>query len=52
MADKSQIPVTLLKNPVVKVQTPVPIVKPGSMPGKTATLMRVQDSLDRLRKKN
>jgi hypothetical protein len=52
MADKQQIPATPPKSPVVKVQTPVPVVKPGSMPGKAATLMRIQDSLDRLKKKN
>jgi hypothetical protein len=51
MADK-RIPVTPPKSPVVKVQTPVPVVKPGSMPGKTATLMRIQDSVDRSKKKN
>jgi hypothetical protein len=52
MADKQQIPVTPPKSPVVKVQTPAPVVKPGSMPGKTATLMKVQDSVDRPKKKN
>jgi hypothetical protein len=52
MADKQQIPVTPPKSPVVKVQIPVPIVKLGSMPGKTATLMRIQDSVDRSKRKN
>jgi hypothetical protein len=36
--------------PVVKVQTPV--VKPTPMPGGTAAIMRVQDSVDGKKKKN
>jgi hypothetical protein len=52
MADKQQTPVTPPKSPAVKVQTPVPVVKPGLMPGKTATLMKIQDSVDRSKKKN
>jgi len=48
MPDKK--PVQPPKVPVVKVQTTV--VKPGEMPGKTATIMRVQDSLDRKKQKN
>jgi hypothetical protein len=52
MANKKQIPVTPPKSPVIKVQPSVPVVKPGSMPGKTATLMVIQDSMDGLKKKN
>ena len=38
------------KAPVVKVQ--IPVVKPTTMPGGTAPIMRIQDSLDRPKKKN
>ena len=48
MPDKK--PVQPPKTPVVKVQTPV--VKPTAMPGGTAPIMRIQDSLDRSKKKN
>jgi len=48
MPDKE--PIEPPKTPVVIVQTP--IVKPEPMPGGTATIMRVQDSLDRKKKKN
>jgi len=48
MPDKK--PVQPPKTPVVKVQTPV--VKPTQMPGGVATIMRVQDSLDRKKEKN
>jgi hypothetical protein len=46
MAEKS-IP-KAPKTPVVKVQTPV--VKPGSMPGQPAMLVKIQDSVDRKKK--
>jgi len=43
-------PIQPPKVPVVKIQTPV--VKPTPMPGGTATIMRVQDSLDKKKKGN
>jgi hypothetical protein len=46
MQDKN-VPVKPQKT-VIKVQTP--IVKP--MPGETATLMRIQDSVEKPKKKN
>jgi hypothetical protein len=36
------------KPPVIKVQTPV--VKPGSLPGQPAMLVKIQDSVDRKKK--
>jgi hypothetical protein len=49
MADK-KVPVTPPKAPVLKVKTPAE--KPVPMPGKPVTLMRINDSLDRTKKKN
>ena len=43
-------PVQPPKAPVVKVQ--IPAVKPTQMPGGTATIMRIQDSVDRKKQKN
>ena len=48
MSDKE--PEKPSKPPAVKVQTPV--VKPTPMPGGTAAIMRVQDSVDGEKKKN
>jgi hypothetical protein len=48
MPDKN--PIQPPKAPIVKVQTPV--VKPTKMPGGTATIMKVQDSVDRKKHKN
>jgi len=38
------------KVPIVKIQKPV--VKPTQMPGGTAPIMRIQDSVDRKKQRN
>jgi len=45
MSDKKTTPPTPPKPPVLR--GPTTVIKPGSMPGKKGTMLRVQDSLDK-----